>query len=138
MFDCFAENALENPFLSCFSHFLRSKQILLHIINIYKQHKKQKSKQKHHLFTNLVRWGRKIEIEGKRDRERENRSRWRRRRSDRVGLGWSMAARSVIGGGGQCDGEPGGARPAVGCQDRSLSVHGWRSERWIGDEGGVG
>ena len=22
--------------------------------------------------------------------------------------------------------------------DRSSSVHGWRSERWIGDEGGVG
>ena len=51
---------------------------------------------------------------------------------------WSVAARSAISGGGQFVGEPGEARPAVGCQDRSLSVHGWRSERWIGDEGGVG
>ena len=51
---------------------------------------------------------------------------------------WSVAARLEIGGGGQCVGEPGGAQPAVGCQDRSLLVHGWRSERWIGDEGRVG
>ena len=46
------------------------------------------------------------------------------------------AARSTIGGGGQigqCVREPGGA-----CQDWSSSMHGWRSERWIGDEGGVG
>ena len=55
------------------------------------------------------------------------------------GVGWwSMAARSAIGGGGQCVGEPGGALPAVNCQDQSSSMHGWRSERWIGDEGGVG
>ena len=74
--------------------FLRSKQILLHRIKIYKQHKKQKSKQKHHLFTNLVRGGRKSE----RLRERENRSGWRRRRLDRVGLGveWNGL---VVGGG---------------------------------------
>ena len=53
------------------------------------------------------------------------------------GVGWWLvAARLAIGGGGQCVGEPGGARPAVGCQDRSSLVHGWRSERWIGDEGG--
>ena len=55
------------------------------------------------------------------------------------GVGWwSVEAKSAIGGGGQCVGEPGGARPTDGCQDRSLSVHGWRLERWIGDEGGVG
>ena len=35
-------------------------------------------------------------------------------------------------------GEPSGARLVIGCQDRSLSVHGWRSEKWNGDEGGVG
>ena len=51
---------------------------------------------------------------------------------------WSMAAITAIDGGGQCVGEPGGALPAVGCQDRSSSMHGWRSERWISDEGGVG
>ena len=51
---------------------------------------------------------------------------------------WSMAARTTIGGGDQCVGEPSGALPAVGCQDRSSSMHGWRSERWISDEGGVG
>ena len=55
------------------------------------------------------------------------------------GVGWwSVAARSAISGGGQCIGEPSGAWPAIGCQDRSLSVHGWRSKRWNGDEGGVG
>ena len=32
------------------------------------------------------------------------------------GVGWrSMAARSTIGGGSQCVGEPGGALPTVGC-----------------------
>ena len=53
--------------------------------------------------------------------------------------------RSVLGGddenemqGSDLDGGDIGARLAVGCQDWSLSMHGWRLERWIDDEGGVG
>ena len=81
-------------FIMFLTFSLRSKQILLPIIKIYKQHKKQKSKQKHHLFTNSMRGGRKSE----RLRERENRSGWRRWRLDRVGLGveWNGL---VVGGG---------------------------------------
>ena len=65
---CIPKNTLENTHFYHVSHiFLRSKQILLHRIKIYKQHKKQKSKQKQHLFTNSVKGGRKSE----RLRERE-------------------------------------------------------------------
>ena len=51
-------------------------------------------------------------------------------RSGGFGVEWSGL---VVGGGqiDQCVGELGGARPVVGCQDRSSTVHGWRSERWI-------
>ena len=65
MFGCFAENALENPFLSCFSHFLK---IQTNIIT-YKQHKKQKSKQKHHFHKLNERGKKEREIEGKRESE---------------------------------------------------------------------
>ena len=45
------------------------------------------------------------------------------------GVGWWLvAARSAIDGGGQigqCIGEPSGARPAVGCQDRSSTCTRW-------------
>ena len=46
VFGCVPENVIENSFLLCFSHFLRIQQILLQRIKIYKQSKKQKSKQK--------------------------------------------------------------------------------------------
>ena len=81
-----------------------------------------------------MRGGRKSERLKEReiDREREDRSGWRRWWPDRVGLGveWSglVAARLAIDGGGQigqCIGEPSGARPAVGCQDRSSTCTRW-------------
>ena len=51
------------------------------------------------------------------DREREDQSGWRQWRLNQVGLGveWS----GLVIGGGQGVGEPGGAQPAVGCQDQS-------------------
>ena len=70
VFGCVPKNPLENPFLSCFSHFLRIqtniiKQILLQRIKIYKQPKKQKSK---------IKITRPIMRERERERERERKS----------------------------------------------------------------
>ena len=46
VFGCILKNALENTFLSGFSHFPRSKQILFQKISIYKHKETKKSEQK--------------------------------------------------------------------------------------------
>ena len=57
VFGCIVENTLETPSFSCSNIFLGSKQILLQRIKIYKQHKKQKSKQKIKITRPIVREG---------------------------------------------------------------------------------
>ena len=108
MFGCVAENALKNPFILCFSHFLRVQiNFIIENQNIQTTQETKIKTKTSFLFTNSVRRGRKSERLRDKDIGKE-RIGVDGGGSDQIGwvwgwngVGWwSVEARSAIGGGG--------------------------------------